>query len=186
MAHPHLARADSSILVIVDYQEPFARGMEDSGPVADNIITLAHVAKIVGVPILVTEQSPEKLGPTIPKLQDPLSELGVYDPIPKVSFSCCGSEDFVQRVYDSGRDTLIITGIETHVCVQQTALDLASRDYDVYVCADAVGSRGRIDHEQALARMRQEGVWVTTVESVLFELCSRCDAARFKPMLEVI
>ncbi|RME40143.1 MAG: isochorismatase family protein, partial [Planctomycetota bacterium] len=77
-------------------------------------------------------------------------------------------------------------GVETHVCILQTALDLAVRDYDVFVCADAVSARGSIDHQQALHRMRDAGLRVTTVESVLFELCGRCDAPRFKPMIEVI
>ena len=154
--------------------------MEDSGPVANNIITLAHVAKIVGVPILVTEQSPEKLGPTIPKLQDPLSKLGVYDPIPKVSFSCCGSEDFVQRVYDSGRDTLIITGIETHVCVQQTALDAMTLGYKLHVVSDAVTSRRREDWSAATDKMRHAGAIISTTEMVAYELLGKAGTPEFK------
>ena len=84
------------------------------------------------------------------------------------------------------RPQVVVVGIEAHVCVQQTALDLRSRDYDVFVCADAVGSRGRVDYDCALNRMRQAGVYVTTVESVLFEWCHRCDTPEFKEMLEVI
>jgi isochorismate hydrolase len=84
------------------------------------------------------------------------------------------------------RPQVIITGIETHVCVQQTALDLVSRDFDVFVCADAVGARAKLDHATGLERMRHAGVIVTTTESVLFELCGRCDAPRFKAMLEII
>lgn len=86
----------------------------------------------------------------------------------------------------SRRSQVVMIGIEAHICIQQTTLDLISRDYDVFVCADAVGSRSRIDYKQALKRMRQEGAFVTTVESVLFELCNRCDTAQFKTMLEVL
>ena len=84
------------------------------------------------------------------------------------------------------RNQVIVVGIEAHVCVQQTALDLLSRDYDVFVCADAVGSRGSVDYEMSLGRMRQEGAYVTTVESVLFELCDESGTTRFKELIEVI
>ena len=80
----------------------------------------------------------------------------------------------------------VVAGIEAHICVQQTCLDLLSMEYDVFVCADAVGSRGRLDFDLALARLRHEGAHVTTVESVLFELCNRCDTKRFKDLLDII
>ena len=104
----------------------------------------------------------------------------------KPTFSAWADGSVREALLALDRPQIIVTGIESHVCVQQTTLDLRSRDYDVFVCADAVGSRGRVDHEVALDRMRQAGVLVTTVESVLFELCQRCDTARFKAMLEII
>ncbi len=104
----------------------------------------------------------------------------------KPTFSAWADPKIRQAMLSLDRPQVIIVGVETHVCVQQTALDLASRDYDVFVCADAVGSRGRMDCECALHRMRQNRVTVTTVESVLFELCQSSAAPRFKALLEII
>ena len=91
-----------------------------------------------------------------------------------------------RRSTSSYRRSFAVTGIETHVCVQQTTLDLLSMDYQVFVCADAVGSRAKLDHKIGLKRMRQAGAIVTTVESALFELCEECGTSRFKEMLKLI
>ena len=104
----------------------------------------------------------------------------------KPTFSAWSNPQIRQAILALDRPQVIIVGVETHVCVQQTALDLASRDYDVFVCADAVGSRGRMDYECALDRMRQNRVIVTTVEGVLFELCQSSAAPRFKALIEII
>ena len=97
-----------------------------------------------------------------------------------MSFSCCGSEDFVQRVYDSGRDTLIITGIETHVCVQQTALDAMTLGYKLHVVSDAVTSRRREDWSAATDKMRHAGAIISTTEMVAYELLGKAGTPEFK------
>ena len=137
------------------------------------------------LPVLATEQYPRGLGRTHETIRRCLEETRTSI-LEKPTFSAWAHAPVREAILAIDRPQVIVIGVETHVCVQQTALDLASRDYDVCVCADATGSRGRMDYEQALERMRQSGVLVTTVESVLFELCQRCDTPEFKAVLEVI
>ncbi len=186
MPHPHLAVADSSVLVVIDVQEPFARALADRERLTKQITTLIRVAKIVGLPVLVTEQYPEKLGPTVPEIRDTLEELGLYAPISKMAFSCCAVDGFVQRVYDSGRDTMIITGIETHVCVQQTVLEAMSLGYKAQVVSDAVASRLPDDRAIALDKMRHAGAVVSSVEMIAYELLGQAGTPEFKAAMEYL
>ena len=185
MLRPDQLDVDRAMVLVIDLQEkllPLIAGH-------DRIIAagrkLLDGARVFDVPVLATEQYPKGLGPTQATIRAALSESRAKV-LEKPTFSAWADAKVREAVLALDRPQIIITGIETHVCVQQTALDLGSRDYDVFVCADAVGSRGRVDHETALERMGQAGVLVTTVESVLFELCERCDTARFKGMLEII
>lgn len=140
---------------------------------------------VFDLPVLATEQYPKGIGRTHAAIRECL-EASRATVLEKMTFSAWAEPAVREAILSIDQPQVIMIGIEAHVCVQQTTLDLLSRDYDVFVCADAVGSRGRIDYERSLERMRQEGAWVTTVESVLFELCNRCDTPRFKAMLEVI
>ena len=185
MLRPDQLDVDRAMVLVIDLQEkllPLIAGH-------DRIIAagrkLLDGARVFEVPVLATEQYPKGLGPTQATIRAALGQSRAKV-LEKPTFSAWADAKVREAILALDRPQIIITGIETHVCVQQAALDLASRDYDVFVCADAVGSRGRVDHETALARMRQAGVWVTTVESVLFELCERCDTARFKGLLEII
>ena len=137
------------------------------------------------LPVLATEQYPQGLGRTDPAIQRCLEAAGATL-LEKTTFSSCGEPPLREALQAIDRPQAIVIGIEAHVCVQQTVLDLRAMDYDVFVCADGVSSRGRLDYEKALERMRQEGAYVTTVEAVLFELCNRSGGERFKAMLEVI
>lgn len=184
MAHPHLARAEASVLLVVDVQEPFARAMADRAALTKNICALAHVAKISEVPLVLTEQNSQKLGPTVPEVASVLTVLGAYSPIDKMSFSCCAADGFVQRLYDLGRDTLIVTGMETHVCVQQTALDALSLGYKVHVVRDAVTSRRREDWETAIDKLRHAGAVITSTEMVAYELIGKAGTPQFKAALQ--
>ncbi|UCE60168.1 MAG: isochorismatase family protein [Phycisphaerales bacterium] len=138
-----------------------------------------------GLPVLASEQYAKGLGSTDQAIQDALDASGAPT-LDKLTMSACGEDSIRKALDETDRPQIVLIGIEAHVCVQQTALDLRAMDYDVFVCADAVGSRGRMDYETSLARMRQAGVLVTTVESALFELCSRCDTQQFKEMIEVV
>lgn len=180
MPHPHLARADASVLVVVDFQEPFAKAMTERATVAKNIVTMVRVAHAAGVPVIVTEQNPEKLGPTTPEVRGVLEELGLYHPIGKMAFSCCQADGFVQKVYDSGRDTLLITGMEGHICVQQTALEAMSLGYKAHVVRDAVTSRRPHDLDAATEKMRHAGAVITTTEMACYELLGAAGTPQFK------
>jgi len=176
---------ERAMVLVIDVQEKLLPSIVGSEGVVAAWRKLLDGAGLFELPVLVTEQYPKGLGPTHATIRAvlPRSRANVLE---KPTFSAWADANVREALLALDRPQIIITGIETHVCVQQTALDLRSRDYDMFVCADATGSRGRIDHEIALDRMRQAGVLVTTVESLLFELCQRCDAARFKAMLEVI
>jgi len=159
----------------VDVQEKLIRAIVDHDVVVWNIGRLLDAAEALEMPAAGTEQYPRGLGPTVPELA---TRLGTIPS--KLSFSCgeCASlfNDFRHR--DIHR--LLLTGIETHVCVQQTALDLLAAGFQVYLAVDAAGSRRTVDHEIALRRMESSGVALTTTESVLFEWCERAGSPAFK------
>lgn len=177
--------SDRAIVLVIDLQVkllPLIRHHERIVLCARKLI---EGTRVFGVPVLVTEQYPKGLGATDSRLAPSLAMVQAAM-VEKPTFSACGTDGVRQALLAADRTQVIITGVESHVCVQQSALDLRAMEYEVFVCADAVGSRGGLDHDAALQRMRQAGVHVTTVESVLFELCQRCDTDRFKAMLEVI
>lgn len=174
-----------AMVLVIDVQEKLLPLIGGHDRVVCANQKLLAGAAVFDLPVLVTEQYPKGLGATVEAIRVFLSRDGV-SVSEKPTFSAWADPAVRETIRRIDRPQIIVTGIEAHVCVQQTALDLCIVDYDVYVCADAIGSRGRVDHDTALDRMRQAGARVTTVESVLFELCGRCDAPRFKSMLEVI
>ncbi|MEK7756370.1 MAG: hydrolase [Planctomycetota bacterium] len=185
MLRPDQLDVERAMVLVIDVQEKLLPSIVGGERVIAAGRKLLDGAGVFELPVLVTEQYPKGLGPTHATIRAalPRSRTNVLE---KPTFSAWADAKVREALLAIDRPQIIVTGIETHVCVQQTALDLRSRDYDVFVCADAAGSRGRVDHEVALDRMRQAGVLVTTVESVLFELCQRCDTARFKAMLAII
>lgn len=185
MLRPDQLNPQRACVLIIDMQEKLLPLIRRHDRVVRAGRKLLDGVRIFGLPVLVTEQYPKGLGRTVGEIREAWDADRV-SVLEKPTFSCWAHPPVREALLALDRPQIIISGIETHVCVQQTALDLVSRDYDVFVCADAAGSRGRVDHKQALHRMRYEGVAVTTVESVLFELCGRCDAPKFKQMLEVI
>lgn len=176
---------DRAMVLLIDVQEkllPLIRGHER---IVIACCKLLEGVRVFDLPVLATEQYPRGLGPTHPPLAQRLHAAGA-GVLEKPTFSAWGHKPVRNALRELDRTQIIVAGIEAHVCVLQTALDLWTTDYDVFVCADAVGSRGACDYEQALARLRQEGVYVGTVESMLFELCQRCDTPQFKRLIEVI
>lgn len=176
---------DRSITVVIDVQQkllPLIRG-------ADGIVRAAarllDASRIFQVPVLATEQYPAGIGPTDAAIRAALTRAGA-EVLEKTAFSACGDDGIRRALRHADRPQVVLAGIETHVCIQQTALDLRAMDYDVFVCADAVGSRSELDQAVALERMRQEGVYVTTVESAMFEWCRECGTDRFKTMLALV
>lgn len=177
--------ADRACLLVIDLQEKLLPLIAAHQRIVQSSIKLIEGIHIFRLPVIVTEQYPKGIGSTDRAILAALEKSQAII-LEKPTFSAWSHPPVVDAILEIDRPQVIVTGIEAHVCVQQTVLDLLSRDYDVYVCADAIGSRGRMDVEQSLDRMRQAGAFITTVESVLFELCNRCDTPEFKEMIEVI
>lgn len=163
-------------LLVVDVQEGF-RGYGSFATVTDGARKLVAGARILALPIRISEQYPQGLGHTAP-------EVGLVDEprIEKTVFSAVRAEDFDLE----GRDQAIVCGIETHVCVSQTVHDLLERGVEVHVPADAVGSRHTLDHDRALERMAGAGALISTVEATLFELLERAGTPEFKSVQRLI
>lgn len=176
---------DRSLVLVIDLQEKLLPLIHGADQVLRAARQLLDAARIFDLPVLVTEQYPKGIGATHASLREALAGTGaqVYE---KSAFSVCGDAAARAALRTLDRGQIVVTGIESHVCVQQTVLDLCAQDYEVFVCADAIGSRGTLDHAVALERMKQEGAFITTVESALFEWCHQCGTDRFKAMLEVI
>ncbi len=176
---------DRACLLVIDLQEKLLPLIASHERIVQSSIKLIEGVCIFGLPVIVTEQYPKGIGSTDQSIRAAL-EKSHATILEKPTFSAWAHPPVVDVLLEIDRPQVIVLGIEAHVCVQQTVLDLLSRDYDVFVCADAVGSRGRMDYDRSLDRMRQGGALITTVESVLFELCNRCDTPQFKTMIEVI
>ena len=174
---------DDSAFVIIDIQDRLFPHINDNEKVAEKCATLIEGMQILGVPIIVTEQYVKGLGQTIPKIQ---SVLENYDPIEKMTFSCCGTGAFNIKIEEHYKENIIICGIESHVCVLQTALDLVEAGHRPIVVVDAISSRSPLDKEVALKRMQEEGIRLTTVESILFELCKTSGTEEFKKVSSLV
>jgi len=174
---------DNTILLIIDVQGKLAHLMSDKESLFENLQKIIKGAKILGIPILWTEQNPEKLGTTIPEISQLMSPI---QPIPKRSFSCWDNERFVEKLRALNRKQVLITGIEAHICVYQTAVDLVNSGYEVQVVADAVSSRKAENKKIAIDRIRDIGAGLTCIEMVLFELLKVADGPKFKQILKII
>ena len=137
---------------------------------------LIGAARVLKIPVVVTAQYRKGLGPVVPEIPADLPG------IEKLAFSCCGSDEFARALKELRRQRVIVCGIEAHVCVQQTVIDLM-KDYFVYATADAICSRDRHDHKVAVERMRDCGAVITTVESAVFELLREAGTDQFKQVL---
>jgi nicotinamidase-related amidase len=174
-----LAR-DRAALVVIDVQEAFRKAVPAFEQVAGAVGTLARGAGELGVPVIVTEQYPKGLGATVEEVAESLPDGARR--LEKVRFSASDAEGFDL----GGREQAIVCGIEAHVCVAQTALDLIDLEAEVHVAADAVGSRSDDDREIGLARMERAGAEITSVEMALFELLGSSDAPGFKEVQAIV
>jgi len=179
-APPGLIKGEDAALVIIDMQERLFPVMAGKEALAEQVMKLVRFSKIVGLPVILTEQ--DKLGPTIPEIK---GELTSVPPVAKVDFNCFGCETFVKRIQELNRGTLVLCGIEAHICVAQTALHAAST-YDVHVVADAVASRSPENCRIALGRMSQRGITITSTEMVLYEVLKRAGTETFKEVLKLV
>ncbi len=169
-----MSPADTGLLVI-DVQEKLLAAIPRARRLVWNIRRLLDGAKIFGMPVAATEQYPKGLGPTAPELAERLGDIPS-----KLSFSCGGCPDLFEGFRKRNVRKILIAGIEAHVCVQQTVLDLLADGWSVLVAADAVGSRSEIDYKIALKRMESAGAALTTTEAALFECCRVAGTPEFK------
>lgn len=175
--------AENSLLVVIDIQGNLAQAMHDKVSLFGNLQKIIKGAQILELPIIVTEQIPEKLGPTIPEIANLFSD---FAPIPKASFSCCGEKSFMEKVNSAGRPQILLSGIEAHVCVYQTALELMSIGYEVHLLTDCISSRTAENKCLAIERMKTEGVKLTSVEMALFELLKIAAGDKFREIVKLI
>jgi nicotinamidase-related amidase len=166
-----------SALVIIDIQEKLFPNVHDPKGLLIRVDLLISAAKLLGVPMLVTEQYPKGLGNTIEEIRGLLPE---FRPLAKTDFSCVPAPGFMEQLSVLHRDQIILVGIEAHICVAQTALDLASKGKRVVVVADGVSSRRPLDAQTALRRLEQSGLMLSTAEAVVFEWLRCAGTEEFK------
>jgi nicotinamidase-related amidase len=183
MSHPHLLRRDQAVLVIVDVQERLHAEMSGRDRVGANLLKLVEAAKILGVPVLVTEHAAKAFGATIEPLR---AALGGAPAVQKMVFSCFGSDEFRKALESLGRKQVVIAGYEAHVCVCQTALDAQAAGYQVHVVRDASASRSDANREVGIEKMAGAGVLPASTETVIFELLQRAGTDEFRALLPVI
>ena len=171
---------EDSVLVVVDVQEKLIPVIANGEKVIDNVVRLLKFSQIIGLPVILTEQ--EKLGATLSEIKDLIPDTR---PIPKLVFNCFGSDEFEQAVQETGRNTLILTGVETHICVAQTALH-ALPEFRVHVVSDATSSRTVENCNIGLQRMRQAGAVITSTEMLIFELLQRAGTDQFRATLPLV
>jgi nicotinamidase-related amidase len=170
-------------LAVVDVQGKLAQLMAEKDSLFKNLGILIQGAKILELPILWCQQAPEALGPTVPEIAELLTGI---EPMDKASFSCCGDERFTAELNALGREQILLCGIETHVCIYQTAMDLMEGGLDVTIVADAVSSRTAQNREIALTRLAAEGAGISSTEMVLFELLRTARHPQFRPVAQLV
>lgn len=182
MSHPTRLIAAETSLVVVDVQEKLISKIQHADRIVANIRFLLEIAELLDVQRVATEQYPKGLGSTVATLAEKAPE-----PRPdKVGFSCCAIDSFVPELYRTQKKRVVLTGIESHVCVLNTALDLLAESFWVYLPVDAIGSRYSIDHEIAVRRLEGAGVILTTTETIAFEWLGGASHPKFKDVSKLI
>jgi nicotinamidase-related amidase len=177
---------DRAVLVIVDVQEKLVPVIFEATALLANLERLVRGCHLLGLPALVTEQYVRGLGPTVERLRNTLQECGSYEPIEKNCFSAAGCEPFSARLAALQRDQVLVAGVETHVCVYQTCIDLLAEGLQVTLVADAVSSRTERNRELALRRLEREGVRISSTEMALFELTVRAGSDEFRAISRLV
>lgn len=174
---------EKSCLVVIDVQGKLSQLMHCRAELFKNIRILIKASKLLAVPVIWCQQCPKALGPTVPEIAELLAEV---EPIDKTDFSCCGVEEFNKKLNSLNRSQILLCGIEAHVCVYQTAIDLLEAGKQVNIIADAVSSRTAANKQIAIEKMRDKGVEIGSVEMVLFELLRTAEHPHFKAIAGLI
>lgn len=175
---------NNSLLLVIDIQSKLFPHIADNEALESNCNKLIQGAKVLGLPILVTEQYTKGLGFTLDSIKNNLGDY--YKPIEKAEFSCYRNEEFKKLLDSLNKSTIILCGIESHVCVLQTCIDLINEGYAVAVVNDCVSSRNLSDKHIAIERMRDEGAVITSYESALFELTVYSNIPEFKEISKIV
>lgn len=180
--HEKILKRDSTALLVIDIQERIIKVINEYERVVDNSIKLIKGFQILKLPVIHTEQYPKGLGPTVEKIGSVLGSSAAV----KTTFSCSGADNLFSTLIKSDLSQLVVCGVESHVCVQQTVLDLLANGFQVNVAADAVSSRREFDYNTALDRMDKLGAEITTTESILFELLEESGTPEFKAISKLV
>ncbi|GIV10320.1 MAG: hydrolase [Fimbriimonadales bacterium] len=178
-----LLNHEQSVLVVVDLQDTLLQTIKVGSQIVENIRMLIHAAQSLEIPIVFTTQNAEKLGGIASELSTQTQGAPVLD---KLSFSCVGSEEFMKQLQALGRTQVVLTGIETHICIMQTALDLIKAGYSVHTPYDAIASRQKRDWKYALLRLAHSGVTVTSIESTIYEWLQEAGTDQFRSVLPAL
>jgi nicotinamidase-related amidase len=178
-----LLACDRSCLLIVDAQERLMPAMADANMVIDNAIVLIRAAQRLNVPILLSRQYPKGLGDTVEPIREAVGDSRIFD---KIEFSCFANQEMRKAMQELGRDQFVVAGVEAHVCVLQTAMDLAGEGYQVAIVNDATSSRRQESQDVAMLRMAKDGIDPVTTEMVLFEWLREAGGEEFKELSSLI
>ncbi len=174
---------ENTVLVVVDVQGRLASLMHGKEEFYDNVVKMIRGATVLELPVLWNEQLPDKLGGTIAPVAEALKGL---EPFVKKTFSCCGQESFMKELTRLERQQVLLVGMETHVCVYQTAIDLLGEGFDVYLVVDAVSSRSSQNKEIGIKAMSDAGVRITSVEMSLFEMLRVAEGDKLKEIIRIV
>ena len=178
-----MLKPENTMLIVIDIQKNLYQAMHEKEFMLENLKKIIKGAKVFDLPILVTEQIPSKIGPTIPEIAELITGI---TPIPKAHFSCCGDEEFMSELKKIRRGQILMTGIEAHVCVYQTTLDLIDRGYEVHLIADCISSRTELNKNVAIERMVESRARRSSTEIALFELMKVAAGDTFSQMIKVV
>jgi nicotinamidase-related amidase len=178
-----MLNVNNTLLVMIDVQTKLLNVMHEKEALLENSQKLIKGLLLLGVPVIASEQNPRGLGPTQPELSQLLTGFSAW---PKMCFSCAQDQVFSESLAKQNRRQLLICGIESHICVYQTALELLNQGFEVQIVADAVSSRALKNKDAALARLQSEGAKLTTVEMLLFELLRTAENPNFKEISRII
>lgn len=183
MSHPNILNSIDTVLVVIDMQDALLKAIHERDRVVANTVRLIEAAKIFSIPILVTLQYADRLGDCMQAVADALPHSSKID---KMTFSCCGNESFLDVLRETKRCQVLLCGVESHVCVNQTAHDLLSQGYSVHLAKDAISSRTSDNWITGIEKMRDSGCVITSTETAIFELTKDASSAKFKQILPLV
>jgi nicotinamidase-related amidase len=183
MSNPHLLDPQNTVLVAIDFQEKLFPAMHDKERLLNQVVRLLKGAKVLEIPVILTEQYPQGLGPTLPEIAGLLPDV---KPVEKTCFSCCNAELFRAALEGVNCKQVLLCGIEAHICVYQTAVALCQAGYEVQVVADCVSSRDPEDKAVSLLKMGADGISPTTMEMALFELLKVASGEKFRQISKIV